>query len=179
MMQDGEVKANNTIKLNRKLFTALVVIAGVGLATASFALPIAINSIEKGSGVVVTPACLANARINFSYSVASNGNTSISQVRITNVGTECTSNFISLKITNSSDTTVDEIIWSPTTAIGDTSITLRADGSTTSTADASSGGILTSWPDSQAAPEGLQSIAATSVETATLTLLSASRAATN
>ena len=179
MTQDSEEKTINTINLNRKALTALVALAGVCLASASFALPIAINSIEKGSGVVVTPECLASARINFTYSVASNGNTSISQVRVTGVGTECTSNFISLKIANSSGTTVDEVIWSPTTAIGDTSITLRADGSTTSTADASSGGILTSWPDSQTAPEGIQSIAVTSVESATLSLLSGSRAATN
>jgi hypothetical protein len=175
---DGE-PTPKTITINRKAFTGLAVVAVLALAGTAIALPIALGTLEKGSGVVVTPACLASGRINFTYSVANNGDTSISQVTVTDVGVACSADIVSLKILNSSGTTVDEIIWRPVISNGDTSITLRANGSTTATSNSSSGGIYTSWPDSQAAPEGLQSIASTSVETATLSLLGASRAATN
>jgi hypothetical protein len=175
----GRRRKPDTFKVNRKVFSVLLATATFGIAGASFAAQIALNTVEKGSGVVETPICLNSAKVDFSYAVADNGDTTISKVAVTGIDAGCSGNYISLKITNSSGSTLDEIIWHPTLSTGDTGITLRADGSTTSISDSTAGGISTSWPSSQASPEGLQSIAATSVQTAILSLLKASRAATN
>lgn len=150
-----------------------------GIAGAAFATQVALNTVEKGGGAVTTPVCLNTAKVDFRYSVASNGDTSISQVTVSGVGTACSANYISLRLINSAGSTVDEIIWHPEISVGDTEIRLRADGSTTSISNTSAGGVFTAWPASQTSPEGLQSVASTSVQTATLSLLKTSRAATN
>lgn len=177
--QRGRRRKSGTFVLSRKLLIALAAAASLSIAGTAFAFQISLNSIEKGGGRVETPGCLATARIDFSYSVASNGDTSVSQVRVTGVGESCSGNYVSLKLVNSSGTTVDEIIWHPEIAVGATTLTLRADGSTTATSNATTGTVTTAWPASQTSPEGLQSVLTSSVHTARLSLLTGNRAATN
>ena len=177
--QHGRGRKPRSFSLNRKSLIIIASVASLSVAGVVFAAQISIGTVEKGSGLVDTPACLVSAKIDFTYAVAANGATTVSQVSVTGVGDTCASNYVSLKLVNSSGTTVDEIIWQPVLGSGATSFTLRADGSTTSTSNSTTGTVTTVWPASQTSPEGLQSVSTSSVQTARLGLLTGNRAATN
>jgi hypothetical protein len=165
--------------LRQRIFSIAL---AVGLATSAglaIANQITINSVEAGAGKIETPACLAPAKVDFTYSVASGGVSSVTGITVTGVSSDCSGQIISLKVLNSSNGTIDEVIWNPTITAGDTSITLRADGTTTSSSNASANGVTTVWPNSQTSPEGLQSFATTQVRQLQFSLLATSRAATN
>lgn len=154
----------------------------LGLATtAGFAVAaqIALEPVEAGAGLVSTPACLVAAKVDFSYSIGSGGSTNVTGVTITGVSSDCSGDYISLKVLNSSGETIDEIIWHPFINSGDTTITLRANGSSTQSSNSSSNGVTTSWPDSQTSPEGIQYFASSQVNELRFSILGASRAATN
>jgi len=159
----------------------IVALATGLLTSAGFAIAnqIDIPDIENGAGVVVTPNCVEDSLVNFTYSTATGGATTVTGVTVTGISTECSGFFVSLKVLNSSGSTVDEIIWNPIITDGDSSITLRANGTSTSTSNSSTGGVRTVWPASQSSPEGLQSFTASQVEEVQFSVLETSRAATN
>jgi hypothetical protein len=163
----------------RQLFIGALA-AGL-LTSAGFAIAnqIDIPDIENGAGVEVTPNCVEDSSVNFTYTTATGGATTVTGVTVTGISSNCSGMFISLKILNSSGSTVDEIIWNPSLTAGDSSITLRANGSSTSGSNSSSGGVSTVWPSSQTSPEGLQSFTASQVEEVRFSVLATSRAATN
>ena len=176
----GEPVAPRAFRLkNRHIF---IVALAVGLLTsAGFAIAnqIDIDTVEKGSGVITTPSCFDDSAVDFTYSTATGGATTVTGVTVTGISSNCANLFISLKILNSSGSTVDEIIWNPSLTAGDTSITLRANGSSTSGSNSSTGGVSTVWPNSQTSPEGLQHFTASQVEEVRFSVLPTSRAATN
>lgn len=163
----------------RRIWSVALTLGLVATAGVAIANQISVSGIEFGAGRIETPACLINSRVDFTYSIATGGTTSVTGVTITGVSTDCSGQYISLKVINSSDSTVDEIIWHPTVGLTDTSITLRANGTTRSNSNSSSGGTLTAWPDSQTSPEGLQSFATTQIQDLQFSILESSRSATN
>lgn len=167
-----------TIRPRQLLIGALA--AGL-LTSAGFAIAsqIDIPDVENGAGVIATPNCFEDTAVNFTYTTATGGATTVTGVTVTGISSDCSGSFISLKILNSSGSTVDEIIWNPSLTAGDTSITLRANGSSTSGSNSSSNSVSTVWPSSQSSPEGLQSFTASQVEEVRFSVLSTSRAATN
>ena len=176
----GEPVATKKLRFNTRHIYVAALAAGL-LTSAGFALAnqIDIDPVEKGSGVITTPSCFEDSAVNFNYSTATGGATSVTGVTVTGISSNCANFFISLKILNASGSTVDEIIWNPSLTAGDTSITLRANGSSTSGSNSSSGGVSTVWPNSQTSPEGLQNFTASQVEEVRFSVLPTSRAATN
>jgi hypothetical protein len=163
----------------RRIWSVALTLGLVASASVAIANQINVSGVEFGAGKVDTPDCLINSRVDFTYSIATGGATSVTGVTITGVSTDCSGQYISLKVINSSDATVDEIIWHPTAGETDTSITLRANGSTTATSNSTSSGVFTAWPQSQTSPEGLQSFATTQIQELQFSIFESSRAATN
>lgn len=164
---------------SRRILTYVISFGLINLAGFALANLINTNTVEKGSGIIDLPSCLDESEVAMDYSTAASGATSITGVRVSGVTSQCSGFYISLKMLNSSGETVDEVIWNPTLSAGDTSITLRADGSTTSGSNSSSVSVSTVWPISQSSPEGLQSVAAADVEEVRFSVFSNSRAATS
>lgn len=168
-----------SFKPSRRLITfslTIGLLTSVGVAVAN---QLAIDPIEFGSGLVETPPCLVASRVDFSHSVETGGDTTINEIAVSGVSADCSGDYISLKLINSAGETIDEIIWHATLAAGDTTMTLRADGSSTSSSNFSEDGASVVWPDSQVSPEGLQSPAASQVEETQFSMLISSRSATD
>lgn len=175
---DSDADRSFTLK-PRHLFIAALATGLLTSAGFAIANQIDIPDIENGAGVVVTPNCVEDSSVNFTYSTATGGATTVTGVTVTGISTECSAFYVSLKVLNSSGSTVDEIIWNPIITDGDSSITLRANGTSTSSSNSSTGGVRTVWPASQSSPEGLQSFTASQAAEMSFTVFSTARAATN
>jgi len=177
--QDDLVSENRFALKARHIFIAALAAGLVTSAGFAIANQIDIPNIENGAGVVTTPNCFDDTALDFTYTTATGGATTVTGVTVSGISSNCSGSFISLKILNSSGSTVDEIIWNPSLTAGDSSITLRANGSSTSGSNSSGNGVSTVWPSSQTSPEGLQHFTASQAEEVRFSVLSNSRAATN
>jgi hypothetical protein len=124
-------------------------VLALGSVTAAVST-IAIPNIELGGGINSRPACLSTAIVDFGTTV----NGELSSVSVSNVGADCTGQWVRLSLFSSSDgsgTPIEQIVWqlpqpsSPPV----TTFTLSANGSTTVS---SSSNI---WPVSESGSAGL------------------------
>ena len=88
-----------SIKPRQLLIGALA--AGL-LTSAGFAIAsqIDIPDVENGAGVIATPNCFEDTAVNFTYTTATGGATTVTGVTVTGISSDCSGSFISLKILN-------------------------------------------------------------------------------
>lgn len=159
------------------------------LALALISLSAAIQTVLAGNvnisvseltfGTTTTPSCTQSANIEFEQIVSGSANeTLITRVDITGISASCDGEVVALEILGTGGTLLDEIIWTLDLDAGDTSITLRADGSSISGSNTSDGSVSINYPASQSDPEGLASnLLARNVIDVQIVVLQGSRAA--
>jgi hypothetical protein len=169
---------------NRKrkswMFLALALISLSAAVQTVLAGNVNISVSELTFGTTTTPSCTQSANIEFEQIVSGSANeTLITRVDITGIAASCDGEVVALEILGTGGTLLDEIIWTLDLDAGDTSITLRADGSSTSGgSNISEGSVSINFPASQSDPEGLASdLLARNVVDVQIVVLQGSRAA--
>jgi hypothetical protein len=161
------------------IFFALAIISLSTAVQTVLAGNVNINVSELTFGTATTPSCTQSANIEFEQIVSGSANeTLITRVDIAGIAASCDGEVVALEILGTGGTLLDEIIWTLDLDAGDTSITLRADGSTTSGSNTSDGSVSINYPASQSDPEGLASnLLARNVVDVKIVILQESRAA--
>ncbi|MFM1950459.1 MAG: hypothetical protein RL418_146 [Actinomycetota bacterium] len=163
----------------KEVFAGVIVFVGLAsLIGIAWAAPSSVSVEPFTVGQSEIPLCLEDSVISMTHSVSDQNVTTISGISITGISSDCDGQFISLELIDSSGDLLDEIIWQVDLSPGDSSVTLSADGSTTSTNNSSAANVSTAFPSSQTDPEGLDtSITSSSIVDARLAILRQARAA--
>lgn len=179
MVRATESTGPSTRQAPQKALIGFAVVVGlVSLIGIAWAAPSSVSVEPFTVGESEVPVCLDDSVISMTHSVSDQNVTTISGISITGISTDCDGQFISLELIDSSGDLLDEIIWQVDVSPGDTSVTLSADGSTTSTNNSSATSVSTVFPSSQSDPEGLDtSITSSAIVDARLSILRQARAA--
>lgn len=136
-----------------------IALVAAGASVAVYAAQINVPVIELTASVAAQPDCFQDSVIDvqsqFASGADSNSDLYVSQISITGVSTTCDGNYARLQLLASDDSVLQEIVWLIESVDGVTSLTLIADGSTTSSSNATTGTTRTNYPTSQTDPDGL------------------------
>lgn len=162
-MRDFFTKQSRKIELSARKRAILIGATLVSVVSASalavYAAQISVPVINLTVAAAAQPNCFEDSVIDvqsqFATDANSNNDLFVSRITITGVNPTCSGNFARLRFLDSGDTVLQEIVWQMETDDGVTSLTLVADGSSTSLSNVTTGNTRTNFPTSQTDPNGL------------------------
>lgn len=141
-------------KRRRGLLAAIIAVAALtALVGSGFAASVTINSgsaIEFGQGKNSVSACdsTATAGINSAYD-SSDSRVEVSSVTIENLGSSCDGKYLKVSLLDNTGAVLDAVVWYLKAGSLSCSSGFKAvaNGSTTASSNAASGGICTAYPN--------------------------------